>query len=103
MISYKDNDPKGWCGDASRGAALGRRDRRGDVLFDGKLQLRRVYLNNGGYDSNGTYFGHGEPLFWYAADSENPDDVIDGMIRAKSREDAKAKIREEYPDVRFYR
>ena len=103
MISYKDNDPKGWCGDMTRGAALGRTTKRGDILYNGKMHLRRVRLDNGGYDCNGTYFGHGEPLFWYAADSENPDDVIDGMIRAKTREAAKEKVLEEYPDVKFYR
>jgi hypothetical protein len=97
--SYKDNDPKGWCGNPSRGAALGRNDLRGDILYEGKLYLRRIYLDNGGYDSNGTYFGHGSPLFWYAGDEGN----IDGMIRAKNRNDAKSQINQEYPNARFFR
>lgn len=102
-ISYKDNDPKGWCGDITRGAALGRGTKRGDVLYSGKMHLRRVYLDNGGYDCNGTYFGHGAPLFWYAAEGEKPEDTIDGIIRAKDRAAAKEKISDEYPDAKFYR
>lgn len=102
--SYKTNDPLGWCGNPSRGAAMGRSTCRGDVLHDGKLTLRKVSLNSGGYDSNGTYFGHGEPLFWYASDdSIEPDAIIDGMIRAKDRNAAKALILQKYPDVKFYR
>ena len=97
--SYKDNDPKGWCGDPSRGAALGRGTRRGDVLYDGKLYLRRVRLDNGGYDANGTYFGHGAHLWWFASD----DGDIDGMMRASTRAKAKESILADYPDARFFR
>lgn len=99
MPSYKDNDPKGWGGDPSRGAAMGRGTIRGDITFNGKLTLKRSYLDSGGYDSNGTYFGHGGPLYWYASE----DGSIDGMLRAKDRETAKAEIRETYPEARFYR
>lgn len=96
---YKANDPKGWCGDASRGAALGRATLKGTADHSGKLHLRRVYLNNGGYDSNGTYFGHGAPLYWYAGDEGN----IDGMIRASGRTAAKAQILQQYPKASFFR
>ena len=80
---------------------MGRSTLRGDVLYGGKLTLQRIRLDSGGYDSNGTYFGFGAPLYWYAADSD--DTVIDGMIRAKDRNAAKALILQEYPDVKFYR
>ena len=99
MPSYKTNDPKGWCGDITRGAALGRKTLRGDSSYNGKMTLRRSYLDSGGYDKNGTYFGRGGgPLYWYASE----DGSIDGMLRAKDRETAKAEIRKEYPEARFY-
>jgi hypothetical protein len=97
--SYKTNDPVGWCGDRSRGAALGRATiHNAPKEFSGKLTLRRKYLNNGGYDENGTYFGHGAPLYWYASE----DGEIDAVLRASSREDAKEQIRKMYPKARFY-
>jgi hypothetical protein len=98
--SYKTHDPRGWCGDPRRGAALGRpivHDAASD--FSGKLTLRRSYLDSGGYDSNGTYFGYGQPLYWYASQ----DGTIDGMLRAASREDAKAQVLKSYPKARFFR
>jgi len=96
---YGTNDPRGWCGDPSRGAALGRPTIHGVGLVEGKMTLRRVRLNDGGYDRNGTYFGQGEPLYWYADEGGN----VDAMLRASCREVAKDKIRSLFPFVRFYR
>lgn len=99
---YKRHDPRGWGGDPSRGAALGR-----PTIHDlprsapVKLSLRRVYLNSGGYDPNGTYFGIGAPLYWYAGETEEGE--IDAMLRAPSRDAAKEQIRRIYPNARFYR
>jgi len=99
--SYKTNDPKGWCGDPTRGAALGRRDiLDAPADFAGKLVLNRIYLT-GDYDSNGTYWGGGPgtlPLYWYADD----DGQIDACLRAKDREDAKRQILEKYEKARFH-
>ncbi len=97
-VSYKTNDPKGWCCDPKRGAAMGRGEITGDPDYDGKLVLRRIRLNSGGYDSNGTYFGFGQPLYWFASD----DGTIDGMIRANSRTHAKQLVKDKYKDARFY-
>ena len=96
---YSTHDPKGWCGDPKRGAALGRPTVKGPADFDGKLCLRCVRLCTGGYDVNGTYFGAGEPLYWYA-DEEGG---IDGMIRATSREDARARVLRLYPNAKVRR
>ena len=77
--SYKTNDPRGWCGDPSRGAALGRRTHQGDNAFAGKIHIKRVHLDSGGYDRNGTYFGSGpgtHPLYWYASSDGDIDDVL---------------------------
>jgi len=101
MPSYSTNDPKGWCGDPSRGAALGRatiQDADPEEVT-GKLYLRRVRLDSGGYDPNGTYFGIGNPLYWCA----DADGEIDFMLRAFDREDAKEEVREVYPHAKFWR
>jgi hypothetical protein len=98
MPDYKKNDPVGWCGDKSRGAALGRptiTDETKDYV--GKLSVRRVRLSDGGYDKNGTYFGHGQPLYWCA----NDESTVDFMVRAADREDAVAQVRKEYPNAKI--
>lgn len=98
--SYKTNDPKGFGGDPKRGAALGRSTRHNiDRAASVKLTLRHVRIDSGGYDRNGTYFGHGNPLYWYADESGG----IDAVLRADDREHAKESIRELYPNARFYR
>lgn len=100
QASYKTNDPRGWCGDPSRGAALGRATiQDAPEAFSGKLTLRRVQLDSGGYDPNGTYFGTGAPLYWTASE----DGEIDYVLRASEREDARSKVRAKYPSARFYR
>lgn len=99
MADYGTYDPKGWCGDPSRGAALGRPTIKGPEDFNGKLGLRKVRLDMGGYDCNGTYFGIGSPLYWYA----DEDGEIDGMLRAIDREHARAQVLEEYPNAKVRR
>lgn len=98
--SYKTNDPRGWGGDPRRGAALGRpgvSDAPRDAAF--KLVLRRVRIDSGGYDPNGTYFGIGRPIYWYA----NDEGTIDGTTRADDRAHARRIVLERYPNARFYR
>lgn len=98
--SYKTNDPKGWCGDPKRGAAMGRYSKfEAPKEASVKLVLQRVQLDSGGYDSNGTYFGSGDPLYWYASE----DYSIESQIRAHDRNEAKEKIRGRFPNARFYR
>lgn len=82
------------------GAPLGRRDGRGDPDTAGPFYLRRVPLDSGGYDRGGAYWGHGAPLYGYESRSD-PD--AQGYLRAKSREDAKRQVREDYPNARFFR
>lgn len=99
MPDYGTYDLKGWCGDPSRGAALGRPTIKGPADFSGRLCLRRVRLDTGGYDRNGTYFGHGAPLYWYASD----DGEIDGMMRADSRRRARLQLLLTYPKAKVRR
>ena len=99
MPDYRANDPKGWCGDPARGAAMGRPDRHGTKDYAGRIHLRRVRLNAGGYDSNGTYFGHGKPLYW----SASGDGSIDAMLRATDRDEAWGVVTAIYPRAKVRR
>ena len=79
---------------------------KGEPDYAGKITLRRIYLDNGGYDTNGTYWGWGDPLYWYACE----DGEIDGMLRATSaydskvsRADARRQVLEMYPDAKVRR
>jgi hypothetical protein len=83
------------------GAPMGRPSRlQGDVLpTDPPMTLQRIRINSGGYDSGGAYWGLGAPLYWFS----NSEGDVTGFLRATSREAAKAKICEDYPQARFYR
>lgn len=94
--SYKTHDPKGWCGDPTRGAAMGRGtwESKDKQAFH-KLTLCNVELDSGGYDRNGTYFGSGGDLWWYASE----DGEIDAMLRAGNRREAERQVFKEYPNA----
>ena len=100
--NYKTNDPKGWCGDPSRGAAMGRPTiKNGDpATAIGLFTLRPVAIEDG-YDSSGTYFGVGQPLFWCAYQNEGTGHDIDFVFRAFGWGDAKAYVLHEYPSAEF--
>lgn len=68
------------------------------VLRPVRFSLRRVPLNNGGYDSYGSYFGQGAPLYAY----ESEDGQAFGTLRARSRDLAKAQVLAVHPAARFY-
>lgn len=77
---YATNDPKGWCGDPTRGAALGRPSDH----------------EPGGYDALGTYSGLGAPLYWAASDCG----AVDYMLRAPDRAAARVLVLAEYPQAK---
>lgn len=79
------------------GAPLGRHSWQ-HLDTGGRLYLRRVYLNSGGYDAGGAYWGLGVPL-WLAMDQQGET----RYLRARSRDAAKAMILDDAPDARFYR
>ena len=69
--------------------------------------LRRVYLNGGGYDSGGAYWGFGQPLYRAESAEEvevtyGPPTQIERYLRAYDREDAKAQLLREYPNAKFF-
>lgn len=69
-----------------------------------KFYLEKVRLDSGGYSMKGEpggagrYFGHGAPVYRFT--DENSSRV--GYVRGFTREEAKAAVREQYPDARFY-
>jgi hypothetical protein len=87
------------------GAPMGRRTYRTDPEAPIKFRLQRVYLDSGGYDSGGAYWGFGRPLYQYtghSAEGTDAEELAEGYLRADSREDAKAQVRALYPKARFY-
>ena len=98
MPNYATYAPQGYHGDWKRGAPLGRYARQPFKTPAGRLTLQRIRINNQGYDPQGAYWGTGDPLYWCASD----DGTLDWTFRAASREAAKDKVRETYPDARFY-
>jgi len=63
---------------------------KGPVL--GKWYLRRIRLNRGGYDSSGSYYGIGAPLYKATCDD---DTVV--MVRGMTRRMALIELRKQYP------
>lgn len=66
---------------------------------EAKVRVSRVRLDRGGYDSGGAYWGFGEPLYWVRSD----DGEISDFFRARDRDEAKEKILDTAPDLKFYR
>lgn len=79
------------------GAPMGRRSRNQDCV--GKVSLRRIPIDNGGYDRGGAYWGLGQALYWAGDESG----ALDIFFRSGSRERAKAHVRDLWPDAKFYR
>jgi hypothetical protein len=80
------------------GAPMGRRTQPGDPSGE-RIHLRRVRIDCGGYDSGGAYWGLGQPLF----EAFTPNGDWSTYFRARDRDAAKAAVREDYPDVKFFR
>lgn len=106
MPDYTVHDPKGWCGDPKRGAAMGRYDYLPDdpEEYTGKLYLRRVrMIEQGDYDYLGTYWGANidniGDIYWCASE----DLEVDFCVRAQNREHAKLHVLDKLPNARFFR
>ena len=82
------------------GAPMGRHGSWAQPDEQDKFYLVRVRLNSGGYDSGGAYWGHSLPLYRF----ETTDRQSDGYLRARSRNDAKTILRNEFGEtIRFFR
>lgn len=106
----------GFYNDANRWIATGSQMGRRNILPDdrnapAKLHLVRLKFVDGAYDRWGTYWGGPANLYIaftahflspnYSAEVLHNDTQI--FIRAESRDEAKAKVREQLPNARFYR
>lgn len=69
-------------------------------MADLKFYLKRIRINQGGYDSLGGYWGIGMPLYY--AETEDPQGP-DLYFRAEDRNDAKDYIRKRHPGAMFFR
>lgn len=91
------------------GAQMGRRDHiPEDRNVSCKLHLRNILTgSDGAYDEEEAYWGTGDPVYWACDDVTDlePEHVgwVEIFIRAKNREEAKAKIKELLPNARFYK
>ena len=83
---------------SSRGAPMGRTSTHRQPTQ--RVYLRRVRLDSGGYDSGGAYWGIGQRLYHACEYSR---DGLDVFFRAADRAAAKAKLRADYPEIRFYK
>jgi hypothetical protein len=79
------------------GAPMGRNTSGFELAPDVPLNLHRVYLDAGGYDSGGAYWGRGAPIYTYGNGAGWH------YLRAADRDAAKAIVRERHGDVRFLR
>lgn len=68
-----------------------------------KVSLVKVRLNGQGYDSNGSYWGVGLPLYRYEFINTSVDNTTyTDHIRAQTREHAKLIVRSKHENARFY-
>lgn len=87
---------------------MGRRNRC-EMLPEevGKVFLQQVPFVDGDYDKGGAYWGNNGVPLWRAycemEITEGEIDVFDQFFRARSREQAKELLREDYPNITFYR
>jgi hypothetical protein len=101
--------------DTKYGAPMGRASSEPDETgwhqkYKGKLYLKEVPLDEGGYDAGGAYWGIGEQL--YVAYSPRNEDVVrfwgpclravQVFVQAKDRDAAKAEVLESVPNAVFY-
>jgi hypothetical protein len=94
--------------DCKYGAPMGRTNwLPNDLNSPLKLQLQQVrMIDHGAYDHGGAYWGISNPLYcaWgYENEGEENEENVRVFTRGKTREEAKQKIRELLPNVRFYR
>jgi hypothetical protein len=87
----------------NEGAPNGRCDRTPDHPKEIKLHLEKMPLN-GDYDQGGAYWGGTSVPMWIAwGKAVTEKGTVEIFERGINREEAKQRIQEIYPWVRFYR
>ena len=86
------------------GAPLGRHNSiPADIITASKLYLEKLGWVDGDYDVGGAYWGNVGSDNVYRATGETHTETVEIFVRAKDREEAKAKVREEFKEARFFR
>ena len=67
-----------------------------------KFYLVRLQWSDGDYDKGGAYWGY-SPLNGDIYRAVSTDGLAEKFVRAKSRNVAKDKVREDYPHATFFR
>ena len=90
----KVGEGAGWCGDPSRGAAMGRPS--ADHM-EGVIKIQPMEMVDGAYDKGGTYWGCGshEMGFMYVLEDSEGNQAYLRIIPGKMVE----SVAEAYPDV----
>jgi len=83
------------------GAQMGRMNTITEPDFPVKFRMEKLRWTDQCYDQGGAYWGSGDPIFHAWGDADQDEQEI--FIRAKDRDDAKAQVREKFPNARFYR
>jgi hypothetical protein len=83
---------------------LGSQMGRGDTLPEDcdipiKVRMEKLKFVDGAYDQWGAYWGAGNPI--YCAWNKHENTLV--FIRARNRREAKARVKEMLPQVKFYR
>ncbi len=76
-------------------------------LTQGPLYLQRINFVDGDYAADGTYWGNNGTPLWCAFNGDD-DEFAAGhgtriYVRAKTREEARRAVQQQYPYVRFIR
>jgi len=87
----------------SRGSSMGRRDSIMEPDAAIKFHLVQLRIDKGGYDSGGAYWGKWQSHPMWAAWGDGPLWKNEMWIRARSREEAKAQVRDSFKHATFYR
>ncbi len=88
------------------GAPMGRRDSLPDDADEPvRLSLVRLVMVDGAYDTGGAYWGGWTPSGggMYRAVGNASETVVELFVRARTRDEAKAVIRQKLPAATFYR
>lgn len=84
---------------SARGAQMGRRNYVGDE--NPPVYLQRVTFVDGDYDRGGAYWGgYPSPPLWCAMDADGQTRIF---VRAKTRDEAKQLMLDDYPELTFKR
>lgn len=89
------------------GAPMGAPEWRGDPDYAYKFSLQKLKFVDYCYSLDGTYWGGPANLYcaWCPAHDtpEGFEDDVRMFVRASSRQDAKRKVLEHYPNAKFFR